>query len=320
VILEPRPAPISLYAALDERAEFETFLRSLGIAIRPGSVCEDVCLCLEEFLYMHERKVALPPEDVRQRMRRIVGMVDLVRKIQRSRSHPCFNTLVPHLRLLDGLDVDPLQNSKTGVRDQSSNKLFELLVAMAAMTFSPSVALERPRGHASASPDVIVDVDGVPWGLACKVLHSSDERAYRTRVADGIRQIERTPVRSGLVVINLKNLVDTDLLMPYEPDSREPYTVLETDREMDRRIALVREAIRSKIDKVADLVADAFSKTKARPYVIHYVPGVAFRRVSGMPVPAPFAQAWALEFTGAPGLPADVARVLDALNKGFQFG
>jgi hypothetical protein len=290
MILDPQAAAFPRYPALHERAEFEALLRGLGIAIRPGSVFEDICRCLDDF----------PREDIRPRMQHVVAMVDLVRKIQRNRKHPCFDTLVPHLRLLDGLELDPSRSAKTAVRDQASNRLFELLVATTAMTFSRSVVLEGPRGNAATSPDVVAELDGVAWGFACKVLHTRDARAYRARVAEGIRQIERAPVRAGLVVINLKSLVDSDLLAPYEP-------VLETEQEMNRYRAQARTSIRSKIEEVGDLVADSFSRTKSRPYVIHYLPGLAF------------AQAWALEFTGA-ALPPDVARVLDALNKGFQFG
>jgi hypothetical protein len=299
-MLDLHPAPISPYVSPGERAGFEALLAGLGIAIRPGSVFEDVGRCLDEFLSLQDGGDAFPREYIRPRMQHIVAMVDLVRKLQRNRSHPSFDTLVPHLRLLDALDVDPSRSSKTAVRDQNSNKLFELLVAMVAMTFSRAVVLEGPREHAATSPDVVAEVDGVRWGFACKVLHSRDPRAYRARVAEGIRQLERAPVRAGLVVINLKNLVDSDVLTPYEP-------VLETERETTRHLAQVRSSIRSKIEEVGDLVADSFSRTKARPHVLHYLPGLAF------------AQAWALEFTGA-AQPPDVAQVLDALNKGFQFG
>jgi hypothetical protein len=105
--------------------------------------------------------------------------------------------------------------------DDASNKLFELFIALGALRVGTQTKLDHPQKPRGKNPDVISRmVDNQLWGFACKVPYSNDPSKLFDHVKKGVRQIEKSPADTGVVVISLKNYLPHDKLFPqYGVDS-----------------------------------------------------------------------------------------------------
>lgn len=82
--------------------------------------------------------------------------------------------------------------------DQSRERdtLFELVCARVCSLFASSVRLEEP--------DVCCDFQGTRWGFSCKVAYGGPDRVAKA-IRSGEKQIERSRVELGIVVVELTN-------------------------------------------------------------------------------------------------------------------
>jgi hypothetical protein len=142
-------------------------------------------------------------------------------KIVALREHADFDQLVPHLRKLNEGQVP--QNSPSGILDKVSPKLFELLIALGAMQIGNHMELDDPD-HSSGgdNPDVLITVDGVRYGLACKALIGRSTEALVQNLVKGIDQIERSPAEIGFIVVNVKDLINHNVCWPAPQDLEFP--------------------------------------------------------------------------------------------------
>lgn len=208
--------------ACERVVAFEKLLASRGIPIRQGSKLEAACLLTME-LAEHRREPTRRGRilELRDDLRAVVGLLQIVGLVLSSESHEDFDQLVPHIRLLN--DGSPTQNTFAPKDDQASNKVFELLVALASMSIGRNLRLDDPNSSDGMNPDVLVTMaDGKRWGFACKVVHGDAPMTLFERISDGIEQIERSPADTGIVVVNLKNRLPHDEMLPLL--SREPKT------------------------------------------------------------------------------------------------
>jgi hypothetical protein len=227
-------------------------------------------------------------KDVRPWLRRVVGLADLVKKAERVLLHKDFNQLCPHFRLLLARETEAVQSVESAVTDAASNKLFELLIALSVMQFSPAVMLDDPVQSDGRNPDVIGLVRGQRWGFGCKAMHSRKPKTYADAARRAIQQIDASPAERGFVVISLKNILDYDRYWRAVPDGgRIHYTAWDSVAEIDRDIE----------EHVTELLGDweaafggqeelkkLFEGSRATPIILNYVNVVALVRRNGADV------------------------------------
>ncbi len=173
--------------------------------------------------------------------------------------------------------------------DQIGNKLFELLIACLAMTFSNDVELEKPRGgRSSNNPDVLLTYAGERWSLACKTLDSENPRTLVDRVNDGVVQIEKcVSCRHGIVVVNWKTLLPHEQLWPRSssPGQSTTYEAYNDEKEPRRILeSFYAKHVQRLIDEghAVNLEQEVFAgRAKARPFIANFVHGVGLVRQEG---------------------------------------
>ena len=203
------------YPSFERAAEvvnqFIDLLTIHGIDLSRGTTAESEALAMLDVLEMWKNPVSRPG-DARPVARAAMGFVDLAGKVVGVKDHPDFDQLVPHLRMLSKTTV--LQNAASSVIDDAANKVIELYIACLAMTFGTEVALDHPVSSKGDNPDVMLGFRGQRWALALKTLHSAKPRTIYDNIKKATDQIEASPAGQGLVVLNVKNLLDYDALWP----------------------------------------------------------------------------------------------------------
>ena len=154
----------------------------------------------------------LLPADPRPVLRAAMGFVDLAGKVVGVAGHKDFGELIPHLKMLAKTTV--LQNAASPVTDDAGNKVIELYVADLAMRFADDVKLDHPSASKGDNPDVMLTYRSKRWALALKTLHSRRPRTIYDNIKKASDQIEACEADHGLVVLNVKNLLDYDALWP----------------------------------------------------------------------------------------------------------
>jgi len=203
------------YPSFERAAEvvdqFIDLLAEHGVELNLGSTAEGEALAMIDIFDMWKNP-ARRPSDPRPIARAAMGFVDLAGKVVGVKDHPDFGQLVPHLQMLGKTTV--LQNAASKVTDDAANKVIELYVACLAMTFGSNIALDHPVNSKGDNPDVMLDFRGQRWALALKTLHSRKPRTIYDNIKKAADQIEASPASHGLVVLNVKNLLDYDALWP----------------------------------------------------------------------------------------------------------
>ena len=199
----------SFEQAVQNLEAFEFFLSENRIQINPGSELERLCLSIFDVLYKHNVPVSQNPNtDIRPWLRDILGMNTLIYKILKIKDYPSIKTIIPHLDLLN--QGNPLQNVLTPVTDQASNKIFELFIACAFMIHASDVELEDPFVSKGDNPDVLGSLCDYRFGIACKVAHALKGKTIFDTIEKGVDQIECSPAEVGVVIINVKNIINHD--------------------------------------------------------------------------------------------------------------
>ncbi len=205
-------------ASLDELEQlvfrFERALNRLGVEIQPGSELEAVCCSVIEVLGKHEKSIDRDPsEDVRVVFREVLGFWTFLKKIVRLQDHPLFETFLPHLELLNKGTL--IQNTSIVACQEVTNKVFELLFALALLDVSENVLLDHPDLAKGDNPDILATIDGVCWGFACKTVYGQSGKTFFDNLKKGIEQIEAAPnAHIGIVVFNFRNLIDHGAFWP----------------------------------------------------------------------------------------------------------
>lgn len=191
--------------------QFINLLSENGIDLSQDSTVESEALAMIDVLDCWknpDRRLTEPRTIARAAM----GFVDLAGKVVGVKDHPNFGQLVPHLQMLSKTTV--LQNATSQVTEDAANKVIELYVACLAMTFGSNIALDHPVNSKGDNPDVMLDFRGQRWALALKTLHSRKPRTIYDNIKKAADQIEASSASYGLVVLNVKNLLDYDALWP----------------------------------------------------------------------------------------------------------
>ena len=195
---------------------FEDLLRKQARTIPVGSPLEEAGFTTMRMLATYKKEIRHDyKKDYRNEWRRALSMADILRKILSLRDCPAFNSVWPHILLLLG-NGEIAQNLWSPKEDSHANYVFEMYTALLALPISSALDMEPVKTSANGeNPDIIATIKGVPWGLACKVMHSTSAKSMLDRVRDGIRQIDRCrQIENGIVIVSLKNVIPHDSIWP----------------------------------------------------------------------------------------------------------
>jgi hypothetical protein len=197
--------------------EFEEVLRSLKLEIVPGSDAtnsrlEEACLA-GLMMYMAKNRQTWVSEhrDIRPDVINVCALWQFAERVNRLKNTRFLQQLKPHLELMAKGDF--AQNRKSSQQDQASNKLFELLTALAVYDIGSNTTLDGPEGSGTSSPDVMTVLLKQRWGWECKTVNGSAIKSIYDLIAKGVDQIEAS-ADTGIVVLNLKNLIDHERFFP----------------------------------------------------------------------------------------------------------
>ena len=274
--------------------EFEEVLGRFGIPIQSGSELEKACCAVLDLMGKSQKPhIGDPHEDIRHVFREVLGIWLFLRQIIRLKGHVSFSTFVPHLGLLNKGTV--IQNSQVRVCQETTNKIFELLFALALLDLSDEVILDPPFSAKGDNPDVLATIDGQCWGFACKTIYSSSGKTFFDRLEEGVEQIEAAPkAQVGAVVMNFRNVISQEKCWPIlnEAEYRngaEPYfTAYDSPGEFVREH--IEEAVIKKHTQVVDEIGlpnimELFVGKKALPGYFAYCSTCTGKNTSQGPVP-----------------------------------
>jgi hypothetical protein len=274
---------------LDDLAAFEDRLkRDCQVDLRKGSSITRAVAGLMD-LSAGLAGEALIPKDRRQTFLAGVGLADLVVKTRAVTKHPEFSKLCKHFQLLlkqGGL----LQNTATEFNEDATNKVFELQTALSVLQVGTNIELEDSKNNKGVrNPDILVDLNGMRWGLACKVLNTKKTKSYYDRVEEGIKQIDKAnSAQRGFVIVNLKNVLDSERLWPV-PVSGPHGPVDGVWPSVDHLGALAEAQVEQFLTDCEAIfggdthIRGLFAQSKAVPLTLNYVNVSAPCMVNGAP-------------------------------------
>lgn len=197
--------------SLDEHAAWlRGYLRGRGIVPAPGSAFDVALKRVDRLgrLAQSPPRQPLPDDEFMKLSRDAFGidfLVETLRKAER-----WLDTISPEvLRVYRSRDVNLMHHGR-GSKDR--NVAWEILVGALCSAFARDVALDEP--------DVRCRIGQSRWGLAAKVLYSSDPARHVQRIVEGAKQIENADVDLGLVALNASTLVPHDKFFRPLPGGR----------------------------------------------------------------------------------------------------
>lgn len=209
------PGQVTTYSELEQLVyAFEEVLKQFDIRIQPGSELEKAYhSILDENHKSQNTHTCDPQEDIRLARREILGVWVFLRQIVRLKDHECFPQFVPHLALLNKGTV--VQNTRVPLSQEVTNKIFEILFALALLDLSDEVVLDHPSSAKGDNPDVLAMIDGRCWGFACKTIYGASGKTFYDNLKKGVEQIEAAPkAQVGAVVMNFRNIINHDKCWP----------------------------------------------------------------------------------------------------------
>ncbi len=326
-MIRVQPEGLKSFADAEDRIyRFEALLAEQGMKVETGSRLEHGCTVLQEMhrRYLHPEQDE-PWANLRDDLREGLGVMQLIDLVVRHAGHPDFAQVYKHLAQLN--EGSPAQSIRSVPEDQASNKVFELLVALAAMGTGSKVALDDPDSSDGTNPDVLATMsDGRRWGFACKVIHGTAPKSIYDRFEEGVGQVEKSEAEQGIVVFNFKNRLPTEALFPVLVQDASP--VLGAHRDMDPLVARLSTWVRERFDAmVAEITPEEVWKTvrstKALPGALVVVEAGVGMATDRGPLPSlvGFLQLVPLEFSPLI-LPSrfttNVMRVLGEVNEGLR--
>lgn len=194
--------------------DFETLLNGNGLVIKKNSDLEKISFAILETNSKHKKEIIHDNNiDIRDHFSDVAGLVDIVEKIVKNKTHPDFEQLLPHLELLNKAGTAVL-TTKSKITDDGNNKLMELYIALLCMRFATNIRLDDPNNSKGDNPDIMFTYRNNEWAIACKALHSAKEKTLYDTIEKGTEQINRSKANKGLVVVNFKNIIDRTQIWP----------------------------------------------------------------------------------------------------------
>lgn len=194
--------------------DFETLLKDNGLVIKKDSDLEKISFAILETNSKYKKEIIHDNSiDIRDLFSDFAGLVDIAGKIVKNKTHPDFKQLLPHLEVLNKAGTAVL-TTKSKITDDGNNKLMELYIALLCMRFATNIRLDDPNNSKGDNPDIMFTYRNKEWAIACKALHSANEKTLYDNIEKGTKQINRSNADKGLVVVNFKNIIDRNQIWP----------------------------------------------------------------------------------------------------------
>jgi hypothetical protein len=274
--------------------EFELLMSTKGMKISKDSQLERICNNVKK---LSDPNFNFEPfEDIRPFYREVLGLNDLIIKLLSIKHHIRFDVLIKHLSLLNEDTTIPQTMKHVITNQNNSNKIFELVMASCCMKLSNEVEVDDPKESKGDNPDVLLKFDDHLWGIACKVMNTTEIKveSILKNVIIGIDQIEKSDASKGIVIVNLKNNLYYDELWPitnleeYKNRIEEPsygsFLKEQTPFDMLIDYGLV---ISSEISKIYNyqILYDIFKNKKAFPCILLFLQTATSLSKNGKPYP-----------------------------------
>jgi hypothetical protein len=180
-----------------------------------GGALEDEFLSVTQLLDVWKnprQTVGIAKED--QIIRNAAGVHDFAAKLLAARDTPEFVQFVEHLKLIATGKVKTTlsQTTENDPTDDAARKLVELYVACLAVHCGESVRLDHPTNAKGDNPDILLSWRDKIWALAIKTPSSRHGQTLFENIEKAAEQIERSAADKGLVVLNVKNIIDHEAL------------------------------------------------------------------------------------------------------------
>jgi hypothetical protein len=266
----------------------------LSITVASGSDLEDICLRVSSLPDPDGGDVAFKGLDIRPVWARVGSLINLMRLTIATDQGSGLHPFREHLKELNGSGAVAM-NSPSRFAD-STSKVFELLVGLAAAQFAENVTMDHPSASVGDNPDVLASWGGTRWGIACKLPVSKSPRQIFRNVEDGTAQVLASPCERGVVILNLKNIVEHERWWGLALDGQGEldYEILESLDEALARIKLEVRRIECSMDEEIGVafVRTVLCQPRMVPAVLLHVATATGLRIAGSPVPTYFTSHW----------------------------
>lgn len=155
-------------------------------------------------------------------LRAAAGLHDFAAKLLSVEPIFEFSEFLPHLRLIAEAKIAAAsfaQNSPSAYNDDTARKMAELYIGCLASHVGTSVELDSPTNAKGDNPDVIFTAEDSDsskppqkWALAIKTIGTKQGQTIFENIKKGAEQIDRCPADKGMVLINVKSVLDHDAL------------------------------------------------------------------------------------------------------------
>jgi hypothetical protein len=149
-----------------------------------------------------------------QIIRNAAGVHDFAAKLLAAREVPEFAQFDEHLKLIATakLKTTLSQIGENDPTDDAARKLVELYVACLAIHCGENIRLDHPANAKGDNPDILLSYRDKIWALAIKTPSSRHGQTLFENIEKAGQQIERSAANNGLVVLNVKNIIDHEAL------------------------------------------------------------------------------------------------------------
>jgi hypothetical protein len=152
------------------------------------------------------------------------------------------------------------------------------------------VQLDDPSSSTGTNPDILATFQGVRWGFACKALHSTKGMTIYENLKKAVEQIQASPARIGIPILNAKNIIlhDESWQMLDDPDApgEVMYTAHLSTSQPIQMLGEVATSIRTSVEDAAgeELVNLFADNSKCIPGYLLYLPTTTTTWIGDQPV------------------------------------
>jgi hypothetical protein len=194
---------------------FLKLLAERGITPTIGGKLEDEFLSIFELF-----EIWKDPQRVRglaneyEKIRDAAGIHDFAAKLLAARKTPEFAGFDEHLKLIatKKLRTTLSQITENDPTDDASRKLVELYVACLAVHCGDKLELDHPTNAKGDNPDILLSYSSGTWAIAIKTPSSRHGQTLFENIKKAGEQIECSAASKGLVLLNVRNILDHEAL------------------------------------------------------------------------------------------------------------
>jgi hypothetical protein len=194
---------------------FLELLKQRKISPPPQSGIEDEFLSVTSLLEIwREPEKAKKAAHENQVIRNAAGIHDFAAKLLSARELPEFISFDPHLKLIakGKLRTTLSQITENNCTDDTARKLVELYVACLAVHCGKDLRLDHPEKSKGDNPDILLSYGQQQWAIAIKTISSRHGQTIFERIGEAAQQVERSNANKGLVLLNVRDIIDHDAL------------------------------------------------------------------------------------------------------------